>query len=130
MKEHDLKVYPEFWENLARGWKTFEIRIDDRGFDLGDTLLLREWHPITKTYTGKEVRRTVTHLLRNWRGIQSGYVIMSLEPTSTTWLKGIAELVYEDHRKEAWEEANAYIHGLPSPSAYDSTPSGGAEHAD
>ena len=78
MSEHDLKVWPEFWDNLESGRKTFEIRIDDRGFCLGDTLLLREWHPVTQVYTGREVRRTVTHLLRNWRGIQSGYVIMSL----------------------------------------------------
>jgi hypothetical protein len=78
MAEHDLKVWPEFWDNLESGRKTFEIRIDDRGFGLGDTLLLREWRPVEKAYTGREVRRTVTHLLRNWRGIQSGYVIMSL----------------------------------------------------
>jgi len=76
--EHDLKVWPEFWDNLESGRKTFEIRIDDRGFVLGDTLLLREYRPVEKTYTGRKVRRTVTHLLRNWRGIQSGYVIMSL----------------------------------------------------
>lgn len=43
---------------------------------------------------------------------------------TTTWLKGIAQLVYDDLRKEAREEANAYIHGLPSPSAYDSPASG------
>ncbi len=83
MSEHDLKCWPEFWDNLESGRKTFEIRIDDRGFGLGDTLLLREWRPVEQTYTGREVRRTVTHLLRNWRGIQSGYVIMSLAADGT-----------------------------------------------
>jgi Domain of unknown function (DUF3850) len=80
MSEHDLKVWPEFWENLESGRKTFEIRIDDRGFEVGDTLLLREWHPVNHTYSGRKVRRTITHMLRNWRGIQSGYVILSLVP--------------------------------------------------
>jgi len=37
-----------------------------------------------------------------------------------TWLKGIAQLVYDHMRKEAWEESNAYINGLPSPSCFDS----------
>ena len=78
MTEHDLKCWPEFWDNLESGRKTFDIRIDDRGFEVGDTLLLREWHPVTHVYSGREIRRTVTHMLRNWRGIQSGYVILSL----------------------------------------------------
>lgn len=76
--EHDLKCWPEFWDNLVLGRKQFEIRIDDRGFDLWDTLLIREWNPVSHTYSGREIRKRVTYLLRNWRGIQSGYVIMSL----------------------------------------------------
>jgi hypothetical protein len=36
------------------------------------------------------------------------------------WLKTIAEYVYEGLRKEAWEEADAYLNGKPSPSCLDS----------
>lgn len=75
--EHDLKCWPELFDNLYAGRKTFEIRKDDRGFQVGDTLLIREWGPVTLTYSGREVRRTISHMLRNFAGIQPGYVILS-----------------------------------------------------
>ena len=31
MKTHNLKILPEFFEAVANGMKTFELRKDDRG---------------------------------------------------------------------------------------------------
>lgn len=76
---HDLKCWPEFFDNLETGRKTFELRKDDRHFAVGDGLHIREWSPVTQKYTGREVHRTITHMLRNFTGIQPGYVILSLD---------------------------------------------------
>ena len=43
--EHDLKVWPAFFDPLADGTKPFEARKDDRGFAVGDVLHLREYDP-------------------------------------------------------------------------------------
>lgn len=59
MTEHELKSWPIYFRDVAAGIKTFEIRINDRGFVVGDVLRLREWDPDTKFYTGREVRRRV-----------------------------------------------------------------------
>lgn len=43
MTRHDLRTWPVYFEAVAAGTKTFEVRWDDRGFQAGDTVLLREW---------------------------------------------------------------------------------------
>ena len=43
VREHDLKVAAAYFDALESGEKSFEVRRDDRGFQRGDVLLLREW---------------------------------------------------------------------------------------
>ncbi|RSK29864.1 ASCH/PUA domain-containing protein [Hymenobacter metallilatus] len=83
---HDLKCWPEYFEAVADGRKSFELREDDRGYLEGDTLLLREYNPNTNTYTGREIRRLVTYILRSTHfnpigfGLRRQYVVMGLAP--------------------------------------------------
>lgn len=39
---HELKLRREFFDYVRFGIKKFEIRKDDRGFNVGDTLVLKE----------------------------------------------------------------------------------------
>lgn len=43
--KHDLKIVPSFFKAVRDRSKTFEVRINDRGFQRGDTVVLREWNP-------------------------------------------------------------------------------------
>lgn len=43
--KHDLKIWPMYYCRVADGSKTFEVRENDRGFQPGDTVILREWDP-------------------------------------------------------------------------------------
>jgi len=45
MKVHELKSWPAEFAAVAEGRKTFEIRKDDRGFEPGDIVVLREYLP-------------------------------------------------------------------------------------
>jgi len=88
MMTHELKVWPEYFEAIVDGSKTFEVRRDDRGFQVGDTLVLREWDPNVKeagvdwyapAYTGRELKREVTYILRGPTfGIEAGYCVVGL----------------------------------------------------
>lgn len=60
---HELKTWPEFFGAIETGAKTFEVRFDDRGMEVGDTLVLREWDPSACYYTGKSLRVLVTYRL-------------------------------------------------------------------
>ena len=42
---HQLKIWPQYYCRVADGTKTFEIRKNDRAFQSGDTVVLREWNP-------------------------------------------------------------------------------------
>jgi ASC-1-like (ASCH) protein len=79
---HDLKCWPQFFSLIEVGLKTFEVRKDDRKprFEIGDTLLLREWDPSNNRYTGSEVVRVVTYVLRDSRFMPDGTVVMAIVP--------------------------------------------------
>jgi len=47
---HELKILPEYFEDVISGRKTFEIRKNDRPFKKGDLLALNEHDG--KSYTG------------------------------------------------------------------------------
>lgn len=84
---HTLKSWPSLFEEAAVGRKKFELRRNDRNFEIGDILLLREFEPDTETYTGREKRFKVTYItsqsspcaLSN-EALGDGYVILSIEP--------------------------------------------------
>lgn len=78
IREHRLKTLPEFFEPLDLGSKKFEIRRNDRDFQLGDVLVLQEWHA-ERGYTGREIRKRVSYILPGGAyGLERGYVCMGL----------------------------------------------------
>ena len=56
------KLWPEFFDPIASGKKTYELRLGDMEVAEGDTLLLQEWNPHTKQYTGREISKEVTYV--------------------------------------------------------------------
>lgn len=85
MKSHELKTWPEPFEAVRDGRKRHEFRKDDRGYEIGDELVLREWDPETQEYTGERALCVeVTYLTRGPAfGIPEGYVVMSIARGST-----------------------------------------------
>ncbi|MFH1967872.1 MAG: DUF3850 domain-containing protein [bacterium] len=57
------KIWPEFFEKVASGEKRFELRLADFGVAKGDTLILEEWDPKTKEYTGRKIEKKVDFVL-------------------------------------------------------------------
>ena len=90
MAEHVLKIWTEYFEAVSSGAKTVELRNDDRGYAVGDTLVLREWQPSTEDImdtmqgksiggtTGRECRVLVTHITRGETWLQPGVVALSI----------------------------------------------------
>jgi len=49
---HTLKAWPAAFRAVKNGTKTHEIRVADRPYAVGDSLLLHEWDNVTGAYTG------------------------------------------------------------------------------
>lgn len=60
---HELKTVPEHFKAVWRGKKTAEIRWNDRDFSIGDKLLLKEWLPRKRAFTGREIETPITDIL-------------------------------------------------------------------
>lgn len=61
MKTHELKTWPAYFEAILQGWKPWEVRVDDRGFNLEDQLLLKEYS-LVQGFTGREMLVKVTYI--------------------------------------------------------------------
>jgi hypothetical protein len=75
---HRLKTWPQYFEALTTGLKSFEVRNNDRGFTVGDWLILEEYDPISKTYSGRQVTRTVDYILNSGFGLSEGHCVMAI----------------------------------------------------
>ena len=60
----EKKTWPELFEKILSGEKTFEIRLADFKCRPGDILILREWDPKTKEYTGRVLEKEVTFVMK------------------------------------------------------------------
>lgn len=102
MKRHELKTWPDSFEAIVRGEKRHEVRKNDRGFAVGDELVLREFVPCKTcsgtgrvrdytdsedcgcqkphgSYTDAVCRVKVTHITRGGTfGVPEGMVVMSV----------------------------------------------------
>ncbi len=87
MTTHFLKTDPAAFDEVEAGRKTYELRKDDRGFEIGDTLKLRKTRftgeemkagaPLE--YTGDEGTRTILHVLRGpIYGLAENWAILSM----------------------------------------------------
>lgn len=73
---HFLKIYPEFFNDVKIGRKTFEVRKFDRNYKLGDVLVLKEYDGFC--YSGRYVAVRVVYLLNNPSFCKEGYVVLGI----------------------------------------------------
>jgi len=94
MKDHELKCWPQYFDQLIWGRKPFEYRRNDRGFLIGDTLYLREWDK-TDGYTGRRMRLLVTGFFSGIPGMPTEYCIMTVR------ILQVWEVEEDEHSKTA-----------------------------
>jgi len=110
---HELKVWTRFWSALESGQKNFEVRYNDRDFQAGDTLWLRDYNPYGGgIYSGKECWRTISYVFDGrdcaGLGVEPGYVILGLADERKAEVKPIAEMAtFLAKRLNAYDMATA-----------------------
>ena len=58
------KCWPEIFEKVLLGQKRFDVRVADFEVKEGDVLILEEWDPATKEYTGRTIEKKAGYILK------------------------------------------------------------------
>jgi len=74
-KRHEIKIRPEYYKSVIAGMKTFELRENDRQYEVGDEVKLMEWDE--EGFTGRYHTITITYVLQNVPeyGLADGFCI-------------------------------------------------------
>lgn len=98
------KTWPRYFNLVKSNRKSFDFRLANFACQAGDILVLQEWDPETKQYTGREIEKEVTFVtsmseLEVWPQEQAekyGYYLMSLAEPPT-------ELHFDSQQKSVKE---------------------------
>ena len=97
--EHVLKTDPAVFQDVLDGSKTFEIRFNDRGYQVGDLIVLKETkftgqqmksgQPLV--YTGREIQKRISYVLGDY-GLQDDWVILGIQDIEAAKTQAVPDL--------------------------------------
>jgi len=61
-KIHHLKSWPDPFSQVLDGSKLHEVRSADRNFRSGEIVILKEWDPESKEFTGRSLRAEIGNI--------------------------------------------------------------------
>ncbi|HNR53277.1 MAG TPA: DUF3850 domain-containing protein [Candidatus Dojkabacteria bacterium] len=87
MRRIEKKTWPYLFEKVLSGEKQFDLRIAEFECEVGDILVLREWDPEKEEYTGRELEKEITFVVKTkdlkfWSKEdinELGFLVMSLK---------------------------------------------------
>jgi len=59
---HEKKIWPEYFQKILDGKKTYDLRLANWECNEGDILVLKEWDPQTESFTGRIIEKEVTYV--------------------------------------------------------------------
>lgn len=78
-KIHYLKTDPEYFQAVKKRKKKFEMRFNDRNYQVGEILILQEFDRTIGEYTGShDLTLLVTYTLTAKPFVPDGYICMSI----------------------------------------------------
>ena len=78
--KHELKIEPEYFDNLISGRKKSVIRLNDRDYQVGDTI---QFYNVLHAKIGSNSAVFVITHIHSGLGMADGYVCLSVEIPKT-----------------------------------------------
>ena len=66
-----------YFDDVASGKKSFELRKNDRGYKEGDVLELMEFKDGRNT--GREIKADIIYMLEDYSGLEEGWCILGIK---------------------------------------------------
>lgn len=79
-KQHEIKIAASYYEDVASGKKSFELRKNDRGYKEGDSLKMLEFKD--GKHTGHTIDADIIYMLEDYTGLAEGYCILGINVTA------------------------------------------------
>lgn len=79
MKIHKIKIRPDFFADVCSDLKNFEIRENDRNYQVGDKLVLCEYDSDVREYTGRVAERKIIYITDYAQ--KDNFIVMSIART-------------------------------------------------
>ncbi|MCD4509759.1 DUF3850 domain-containing protein [Brucella pseudogrignonensis] len=105
MQMHNLKIDAQPFADLLSGAKTGEVRNDDRGFEVGDTVHLT-------CVDGRTMDRTISHIQRGY-GLPEGICVLSYTRTAAP-VEGLETVEAQVFKDGFWQtvQPGSPLYGL------------------
>lgn len=80
-KQHDLKTIEPYFDAVDQGWKTFEVRLNDRDFRVDDFVRLHSCDEAGNlTFPPKSLTRRITYILHGPAfGVSEHHCVLALQ---------------------------------------------------
>lgn len=108
-KTHKLKTWAPYFQDIIDGKKPFNIRPNDRNFEVGDNIIHTEWNTEEQKETGRQCWTTITYVLKGGLfGIPETHCIFAQHTLAQTdFIRDFAGMEkvlkeYEDKLSSRW----------------------------
>jgi Domain of unknown function (DUF3850) len=75
---HHVKTWPASFQAQIDGFKLFEVRWNDRDYQIGDTLVQKEWDPGEERYSGRELVGPIVYMVEGAFGLPPKLAVLGL----------------------------------------------------
>ena len=79
-KTHEVKIAVSYYGDIVSGKKKFELRKNDRGYKVGDSLKMLEFKD--GKHTGRTIDADIIYMLEDYTGLEEGYCILGIDVTA------------------------------------------------
>lgn len=115
-KTHEVKIAVSYYGDIVSGKKKFELRKNDSGYKVGDSIKMLEFKD--GKHTGRTIDADIIYKMEDYTGLEEGYCILGIDVTEHSresvrnghgaeWLPG--QMSIEDYqiRRAAGPESEA-----------------------
>uniref|UniRef100_UPI00203B6522 ASCH/PUA domain-containing protein n=1 Tax=Otoolea muris TaxID=2941515 RepID=UPI00203B6522 len=76
-KVHEIKIAASYYDDVTSGRKRFELRKNDGGYKVGDSLKMLEFDE--GKHTGRIIDADIIYMLEDYAGLEEGYCILGID---------------------------------------------------
>jgi len=76
---HTIKCVQPYFDDVKHGQKPFAIRLNDRNYQVGDTVTLRLFDPVTQGIKPFSINAEISYVLTDFEGLKEGLCVFGLK---------------------------------------------------